>query len=316
MPHDEHFDKGKILFPASIYYTIMANTDASGGSQANQQHWDKATNTIESLSTKLNISDETRKFTEQLYKQLLNETEIVNIKKTTAACIYLATKLNETPLTGQQIATASDEYITDDMILRHAKQLASELDIATTVFINIEPYIKQFGEEVNASDKVLHRALEINTVTTDHGVNVGKSPSGWAAAALYLAAREHDSNITQQDISQASGVSEVTIRNLYQEQQNVLQQSTTTPSDPEKLINWYADRIDIPQEIQSQAKELVVLAQEHNYSITESPVWAIAALRKVSEDHNDTISMRSLRTPFDISSEKIYEYRNKLRRLN
>ena len=41
----------------------------------------------------------------------------------------------------------------------------------------------------------------------------GKDPMGMAASALYLASLETRNNITQRSIAEASGVTEVTIRN-------------------------------------------------------------------------------------------------------
>ena len=41
----------------------------------------------------------------------------------------------------------------------------------------------------------------------------GKDPTGLAAAALYLACITEGGNKTQKEISEASGVTEVTIRN-------------------------------------------------------------------------------------------------------
>ena len=48
-------------------------------------------------------------------------------------------------------------------------------------------------------------------------VHSGKSPVGLAAAALYASAQLTNEDLTQADVSDATDISEVTIRNRYQD---------------------------------------------------------------------------------------------------
>ena len=57
------------------------------------------------------------------------------------------------------------------------------------------------------------KAVEILRKAKKIGVVAGKDPTGLAAAALYLACITEGGNKTQKEISEASGVTEVTIRN-------------------------------------------------------------------------------------------------------
>ncbi|MGA3112481.1 MAG: AsnC family transcriptional regulator, partial [Candidatus Bathyarchaeia archaeon] len=43
----------------------------------------------------------------------------------------------------------------------------------------------------------------------------GKDPMGLAAAALYIACLQNDERVTQKDVAEAAGVTEVTVRNRY-----------------------------------------------------------------------------------------------------
>ena len=62
-------------------------------------------------------------------------------------------------------------------------------------------------------EKTKRKAVEILRKAKKIGVVAGKDPTGLAAAALYLACITEGGNKTQKEISEASGVTEVTIRN-------------------------------------------------------------------------------------------------------
>ena len=62
-------------------------------------------------------------------------------------------------------------------------------------------------------EKTKRKAVEILRKAKKIGVVAGKDPTGLAAAALYLACITEGGNKTQKEISDASGVTEVTIRN-------------------------------------------------------------------------------------------------------
>ena len=59
------------------------------------------------------------------------------------------------------------------------------------------------------------RALEILAIANSMEITAGKDPMGLAAAALYIACLKYDIKVSQREISIASGVTEVTIRNRY-----------------------------------------------------------------------------------------------------
>jgi len=60
-------------------------------------------------------------------------------------------------------------------------------------------------------------AIEILDEAERLKITGGKDPTGMAAAALYLACRMNGENRTQKMLAEASGVTEVTIRNRYKE---------------------------------------------------------------------------------------------------
>jgi transcription initiation factor TFIIB len=53
-------------------------------------------------------------------------------------------------------------------------------------------------------------------------ISTGKNPMGLAASVLYISSMKTGENVTQGDISNAAGVTEVTLRNRYKDLINQL----------------------------------------------------------------------------------------------
>jgi transcription initiation factor TFIIB len=89
--------------------------------------------------------------------------------------------------------------------------------------LEIEPadpkqYVPRFASKLDASTEIQEKAKEIIDVCTEAGLLSGKSPTGFAAAAIYAASLLCDDRVTQQTVAEAANVTEVTIRTRYQEQ--------------------------------------------------------------------------------------------------
>lgn len=66
------------------------------------------------------------------------------------------------------------------------------------------------GDIIPTADDILRRA-EAKEVTD------GRSPTGLAAAAIYIASRQHQMGMLQKDIAEVAGVTKMTIRKRYKE---------------------------------------------------------------------------------------------------
>ena len=62
----------------------------------------------------------------------------------------------------------------------------------------------------------------MNKVTREE-ISAGKDPMGLAASVLYLSSIENGETITQSNIAEAAGVTEVTVRNRAKELRNKLE---------------------------------------------------------------------------------------------
>lgn len=80
-------------------------------------------------------------------------------------------------------------------------------------------YVTRYCEQLDVDDTTKELAQDIVEMSSDEGLLSGRSPTGVAAAAVYTAALQTDEKITQSEIATVADVSEVTIRNRYQEQE-------------------------------------------------------------------------------------------------
>ncbi len=94
--------------------------------------------------------------------------------------------------------------------------------IARDLGIHLPPvsamdYIPRFTSLLGLPGTVGTKAVEILRKVINDGMGSGKGPAGIAAAAIYAACVLGDASRTQKDISQITGVTEVTVRSRYKD---------------------------------------------------------------------------------------------------
>ena len=137
-------------------------------------------------------------------------------------------------------------------------------------------------------------------------ISGGKSPAGWAAAAVYNACLDVGDKRTQGRIAEVANVSEVTIRNRYQEQRETLRALDTLPSDPVEIIEHVDDLSEISPSVRSTAIALIRRGQQRDIPVNDNPtLWALAALRRAGEVTGETMSLKTLTQFTDESSAEI-----------
>lgn len=80
-----------------------------------------------------------------------------------------------------------------------------------------ENYIAKYASELDVGNELKERAYALLRQVKADGLHSGKSPVGLAAAALYAVGFLVNEKLTQGGVSEVTNVSEVTIRNRYQE---------------------------------------------------------------------------------------------------
>ena len=131
-----------------------------------------------------------------------------------AAAIYAGCREMETPWTLKDIAAASNVIRKD--IARNYRMLLFELNLKVP---NADPIkcIVKVANRSNLTENTKREAIAIMKEVAKKEISAGKDPMGLAATVLYLSCLRTGEETTQTQIAQASGVTEVTIRNRLKE---------------------------------------------------------------------------------------------------
>lgn len=131
-----------------------------------------------------------------------------------AACIYMACREFGNTRTIKDIAAASN--LTRRDIAKNYRKLSQEFGTAIPT-ADATKCIYRISNNLKLSEKTTHVAVEIMNEVINRNISSGKQPMSNAVVTVYLACLRTGENITQNSLSKASGLSEVTIRNRYKE---------------------------------------------------------------------------------------------------
>ena len=112
----------------------------------------------------------------------------------------------------REIAEAS--LVDKKDVARCYRLLVQELDFHMPIADPLT-YVSKIAEKNGISGKTQGVAIAILREARRKRFAAGKDPRGLAAAALYIACLQHNEKITQKDIAEVAGVTEVTVRNRY-----------------------------------------------------------------------------------------------------
>ena len=137
-----------------------------------------------------------------------------------AAAIYISCREMGISRTLKDIAAYSDVKFKE--VAKSYRLLCIELDLKVPI-IDPMKYIAKVANKANLSEKTKRQAAEIMNNVTKREISTGKNPMGLAASVLYMSSMKTGENITQGDLSDAAGVTEVTLRNRYKDLMNRLE---------------------------------------------------------------------------------------------
>jgi transcription initiation factor TFIIB len=137
-----------------------------------------------------------------------------------AAAIYIACREMGISRTLKDIAEYSDVKFKE--VTKSYRLLCIELDLKVPV-VDPMKYIAKVANKANLSEKTRRQAAEIMNNITKREISAGKNPMGLAASVLYMSSIKTGENITQGNLSDAAGVTEVTLRNRYKDLMNTLE---------------------------------------------------------------------------------------------
>ena len=169
---------------------------------------------LDRLKDKLAISSITLEKAAYIYRKAL-EKKLVrgrSISAMIAASLYAACRDAEIPRTLKDVTEASNVKRKD--ISRCYRILHQELELKMPVVDSIQ-CIAKISSKLKITEKTKRHAIKIIKEIQEQNESAGKDPMGLAASALYLSCVKTGVHITQRDIAESAGVTEVTIRNRY-----------------------------------------------------------------------------------------------------
>jgi transcription initiation factor TFIIB len=166
------------------------------------------------LTDKLRIPPDVEENAALIYRKALERGLVRgrSIKGIAAASLYAACRLTRTPRSLKQIVEASTRNRKE--IARCFRLIQRELNLSMPIDDPIK-YVPKIASQVKLSQKAQNLAIQLLQQAADIKADVGKGPAGVAAAALYIASIMTGKKVTQKDLANAAGVTEVTVRNRY-----------------------------------------------------------------------------------------------------
>jgi transcription initiation factor TFIIB len=171
---------------------------------------------IDRIASLLSLEEETKENCMEIYREALGKNLIRGrtVNGVVAASFYITCRKYSVPRTLDEIKNAT--HIERKEILRLCRMLAKRLGIKLYPASPLE-YIAYFCSKLKLGGYVEKKAMEITKEAIEKDMTSGKGPTGIAAAAIYIASILGDDKRTQRDISEVTGITEVTLRVRYKE---------------------------------------------------------------------------------------------------
>src|SRR6056297_1231916 len=184
---------------------------------AGERNLQFALSEIDRMASALGVPQSVREVASVTYRRALGEDLIRgrSIEGVATACLYAACRQEGIPRSLEEVSDVS--RVEQKEIGRTYRYVAQELELKMEP-VDPKQYVPRFASELDLSEEVQSKANEIIDTTAEQGLLSGKSPTGYAAAAIYAASLLCNEKKTQREVADVAQVTEVTIRNRYQEQ--------------------------------------------------------------------------------------------------
>jgi transcription initiation factor TFIIB len=171
---------------------------------------------IDRMASALGLPKNVRETASVIYRQALDKDLLPgrSIEGVATAALYAAARQAGTPRSLDEIAAVS--RVEKVELTRTYRYVVRELGLEVQP-ADPESYVGRFASDLDLSDEAEMRARQLLRDAKEQGIHSGKSPVGLAAAAVYAASLLTNEKITQNEVSEVTDVSEVTIRNRYKE---------------------------------------------------------------------------------------------------
>ncbi|GAA0235227.1 transcription initiation factor IIB family protein [Haladaptatus pallidirubidus] len=171
---------------------------------------------IDRMASALGLPKNVRETASVIYRRALDEDLLPgrSIEGVATASLYAAARQSGVPRSLDEVASVS--RIEGMEFKRTYRYIVRELGLEIQP-ADPQSYVTRFASDLDVSDESERRAHDLLETAKKQGVHSGKSPVGLAAAAVYAGSLLTNEKVTQSEVSEVASVSEVTIRNRYQE---------------------------------------------------------------------------------------------------
>ena len=171
---------------------------------------------IDRMACALKLPMNIREAASMLYRKAMKKRLIRgrSIEGIATAILYITCRQYGVPRTLEEVRDIS--RVGQKEISRAYRFLLRELDLKVSPASPID-FVPRFCSLLTLSSDVRAKAIEIIKHAADNELTNGRGPIGIAAAAIYIAAILAGEHRTQKEVSDVTGVTEVTIRNRYKE---------------------------------------------------------------------------------------------------
>jgi len=191
----------------------------------------------------------------------------------------------------QRLRTWNERFRTRDSKERNLKQALGEIDRMASAL--------GLPEDVRETASVIYRRA------LNEDLLPGRSIEGVASAALYAAARQTGTPRSIDEVAQVSRIDEMEFKRTYRYIVRELNLEIQ-PADPEQYVGRFASELDLSDESEQRARELLRTAKEEGLHSGKSPVGlAAAAVYAAPLLCNEEITQSAVADVTDISEVTI-----------
>ncbi len=172
---------------------------------------------IDRMASALGLPRDVREIASMIYRQCLNKDMLPgrSIEGMATASLYAASRMEGIPRSLKEMHRVS--RVEKKEIGRAYRYIDRELELGIGPS-DPAKYIPRFTTELDQVSQETERlARRLVEKIKDAELHSGKTPPGIAAAAIYMAGRLCNEAPTQEEIANVTGVTEVTIRERYQD---------------------------------------------------------------------------------------------------
>ncbi|PSP74508.1 transcription initiation factor IIB 3 [Halobacteriales archaeon QS_3_64_16] len=180
---------------------------------------------IDRMASALGLDRSTREVASVLFRRALADDLIRgrSIEAVATAVLYAACRSAGIARSLEEVTAVS--RIERTPVGRTYRYLARELGLELEP-VDPKEFVPRFRSALGLTESVERAAEEVINATAAQGLLSGKSPTGFAAGAIYIAGLLCDQYRTQKEIASAAGVTTATVRNHYKAQVDALELST------------------------------------------------------------------------------------------